>query len=87
MDSYVFIYMEVQEYLRKRTEKIPTQEEHIHDLVHEIEDHMFIHNEELFMSYGQDDTTRRFVEILTAIISVMAQDHKTTRPQDKSTKE
>ena len=78
MDTYIYIFMHVQEYLRTRQEQIPTQEEHIHDLVHEIEDHMFVHNEELFMSYGQDESTRRFVEILTAIISVMAQDHKTT---------
>ena len=80
MDSYIYIFLHVQEYLRTRPENIPTQEEHIHDLVHEIEDHMFVHNEELFHSYGQDEATRRFVEILTAIISVMAQDHKTTRP-------
>lgn len=84
MTTYMFIYMHTQNYLVQRDKHIPmpATEDGIHDLVCEIEDHMFIHNYALYNSYtGQDENTRR-LEILVALVSILVQ--KNSRLQDEA---
>ena len=65
MDIYIVIWMEVQEYLSSREEKIPDTETGIMDLVAEIRDYLFRCNYE---AYNTENLTQN---ILISIISIL----------------
>tara|TARA_R100000005_G_C4997895_1_gene204600 strand:- start:2382 stop:2600 length:219 start_codon:yes stop_codon:yes gene_type:complete len=66
MEAYVYVWMEVQQYLATRLYPLPDNKTGIMDLVAEIQDHLFKNNYEI---YTTEDLEKN---ILISIISILA---------------